>query len=177
MKRWSILGPVEARWFSGTIGTRTGCYQWGGGSGVSISRSELHTGRAGTDRGLGLGGLFALGPSDSLDGAQGSVEPGLLGGLDLIEGQTQVVLQVLQGEEEPSHGLEQGCCRGLWVIVRTGPNLPEFYTLLPPAAVWSGPAPVPSPSAGSSNPPSLRPALPPRRPAPWSPGPARDLLC
>lgn len=42
-----------------------------------------------------LGGLFALGPSDRLDGAERSVEPGLLGGLYLIKGQTQVVLQVL----------------------------------------------------------------------------------
>lgn len=93
---------------------RTGCYQWGGvGSGRvggCPEAPELHTGRTGTDRGLGLGGLglgglFALGPSDGLDGAQGSVEPGLLGGLDLIEGQTQMVLQVLEGGGEPSHGL------------------------------------------------------------------------
>lgn len=46
-----------------------------------------------------LGGLLALGPSDSFDGAERSVEPGLLGGLDLIEGQTEVVFQVLNQEE------------------------------------------------------------------------------
>lgn len=110
MKRWSVLGPVEARWFSGTVATSSGQLSVGGaGRGVSrgsVGRSELHTGRTGTDRGLRLGGLFALGPSDGLDGAQGSVEPGLLGGLNLIEGQTQMVLQVLQGEEDSSHGLE-----------------------------------------------------------------------
>lgn len=50
--------------------------------------------------GVGLGGLLALGPSDSLDGAECSVEPGLLGGLNLVEGQTQVVLQVLIREEQ-----------------------------------------------------------------------------
>lgn len=108
MKRWSVLGPLEARWFSGTIKTSSGQAVISGGSGSggsrgSVSRSELHAGR---DPGLRLGGLFALGPSDSLDGAQGSVEPGLLGGLNLIEGQTQMVLQVLKGEEEPSHGLQ-----------------------------------------------------------------------
>lgn len=109
MKRWSVLGPVEARWFSGTVGTSSGqAVISGGGSGRvggCPEAPELHTGRTGTDRGLGLGGLFALGPSDGLDGAQGSVEPGLLGGLDLIEGQTQMVLQVLEGGGEPSHGL------------------------------------------------------------------------
>lgn len=42
-----------------------------------------------------LGGLLPLGSSDGLDGAECSVEPGLLGGLHLVEGQTQVVLQVL----------------------------------------------------------------------------------
>lgn len=46
-----------------------------------------------------LGGLFALGPSYRLDGAERSVEPGLLGGLYFVEGQTQVVLQVLIEEE------------------------------------------------------------------------------
>lgn len=46
-----------------------------------------------------LGGLLALGPSDGFDGAEGSVEPGLLGGLDLVEGQTQVVLQVLNQQQ------------------------------------------------------------------------------
>lgn len=50
--------------------------------------------------GVGLGGLLALGPSDSLDRAERSVEPGLLGGLNLVEGQTQVVLQVLIKEEQ-----------------------------------------------------------------------------
>ena len=46
-----------------------------------------------------LGGLLPLGPSDGLDGAERSVEPGLLGGLHFVEGQTQVVLQVLIEEE------------------------------------------------------------------------------
>lgn len=85
----------------------------GAGQGVSrgsVSGSELHTGGTGTDPGLRLGGLFALGPSDSLDGAQGSVEPGLLGGLNLVEGQTQMVLQVLKGEEEPSPKVAAGGC-------------------------------------------------------------------
>lgn len=49
-----------------------------------------------------LGGLLALGPSDGLDGAERSVEPGLLGGLHLVEGQTQVVFQVLFEEERAS---------------------------------------------------------------------------
>lgn len=44
---------------------------------------------------IGLGGLLALGPRDRLDGAERSVEPGLLGSLNLVECQTQVVLQVL----------------------------------------------------------------------------------
>lgn len=42
-----------------------------------------------------LSGLLALGPSNGLDGTERSVEPGLLGSLYLVEGQTQVVLQVL----------------------------------------------------------------------------------
>lgn len=42
-----------------------------------------------------LGGLLALGPSDGFNGAERSVKPGLLGSLHLVEGQTQVVLQVL----------------------------------------------------------------------------------
>lgn len=46
-----------------------------------------------------LGGLLALGPSDGFDGAERSIEPGLLGGLHLVESQTQVVLQVLIEEE------------------------------------------------------------------------------
>lgn len=101
MKHSSVLGPVEARWFSGTVRTSSGQadISGGGGSGVSrgsVSGSELHTGRTRTGRGVGLGGLFALGPSDGLDGAQGSVEPGLLGGLNLIESQTQMVFQVLK---------------------------------------------------------------------------------
>lgn len=33
-----------------------------------------------------LGGLLALCPSDGLDGAERSVEPGLLGGLHLVQG-------------------------------------------------------------------------------------------
>lgn len=113
MKHSLVLGPVEARWFSGTVRTSSGQAdnQWGrwvGGGGVSrgsVSRSELHTGRTRTGRSVGLGGLFALGPSDGLDGAQGSVEPGLLGGLNLIESQTQMVLQVLKTEGQKSHWL------------------------------------------------------------------------
>lgn len=50
---------------------------------------------------IGLGGLLALGPSDGLDGAERSVEPGLLGSLHLVEGQAEVVLQVLIEEERP----------------------------------------------------------------------------
>lgn len=46
-----------------------------------------------------LGGLLALGPRDGLDGAERAVEPGLLGGLHFVEGQTQVVLQVLMAQE------------------------------------------------------------------------------
>lgn len=95
MKRWSVLGPVaplkpvqDSLLSVGEVGR--GCPEpprwsdwcWPGGG--------------------PLGGLFALGPSDGLDGAQGPVEPGLLGGLDLVEGQTQVVLQVLKRQEEPS---------------------------------------------------------------------------
>lgn len=49
-----------------------------------------------------LGGFFALRPGDRLDGAERSVEPGLLSGLDFIQSQTQVVLQVL-GEEGETH--------------------------------------------------------------------------
>lgn len=45
--------------------------------------------------GVSLGGLLALGARDSFDGAESSVEPGFLGGLDLVQGQTQVMLQVL----------------------------------------------------------------------------------
>lgn len=91
---------------------RTGCYQWGERvrgcpEAPSVALSSTLVGLERTQvPGPRLGGLFALGPSDSLDGAQGSVEPGLLGGLNLIEGQTQMVLQVLKGEEEPSHRLE-----------------------------------------------------------------------
>lgn len=44
---------------------------------------------------VGLSGLLALGPGDSFNGAERSVKPGLLGCLHLIEGQTQVVLEVL----------------------------------------------------------------------------------
>lgn len=51
------------------------------------------------DGAVRLGGLLPLGPSDGLDGAERSVEPGLLGGLHLVEGQTEVVLQVLIEEE------------------------------------------------------------------------------
>lgn len=47
----------------------------------------------------GLGGLLALGPSDSFDRAQCSVEPGLLGGLHFVERKTQVVLQVLERQD------------------------------------------------------------------------------
>lgn len=47
-----------------------------------------------------LGGLLALRASDRFDGAERAVEPGLLGGLHLIESQTQVVLQVLNEEEQ-----------------------------------------------------------------------------
>ena len=55
-----------------------------------------------------LGGLLALGPSDGLDRAERSVEPGLLGSLHFVEGQTQVVLQVLIEEErELSQGVER----------------------------------------------------------------------
>lgn len=48
---------------------------------------------------IGLGGLLALGPSDGLDGAERPVEPGLLGGLHLVESQPQMVLQVLIEEQ------------------------------------------------------------------------------
>lgn len=48
-----------------------------------------------------LGGLLALAPSHRLDGAQGPVEPGLLGGLDLVQGHAQLVLQVLERHEVP----------------------------------------------------------------------------
>lgn len=104
MKHSSVLGPVEARWFSGTVRTSSGQADMGG---WGVSRgSELHTGRTRTGRGVGLGGLFALGPSDGFDGAQGSVEPGLLGGLNLIESLTQMVLQVLKTGTEMSHCLD-----------------------------------------------------------------------
>lgn len=46
-----------------------------------------------------LGGLLALGPSHGLDRAERSIEPGFLGSLHFVEGQTQVVLQVLIEEE------------------------------------------------------------------------------
>ena len=46
-----------------------------------------------------LGGLLALGTSDGFDGAERSVEPGLFGSLHLVEGQTQVVFQILIEEE------------------------------------------------------------------------------
>lgn len=47
---------------------------------------------------MGLGGLLALRAGNGLDGAERSVEPGLLGRLNLVERQTQMVLQVLHGE-------------------------------------------------------------------------------
>lgn len=47
---------------------------------------------------IGLGGVLPLGPGDGLDRAERSVEPGLLGGLHLIQSQTQMVLQVLTRE-------------------------------------------------------------------------------
>ena len=51
-----------------------------------------------------LGVLLApLGARHRLDGAEGAVEPGLLGGLHFIHGQTQVVLQVL-GQETRGRG-------------------------------------------------------------------------
>lgn len=51
-------------------------------------------------RGARLGCLLALGSGDGLDGAEGPVEPGLLGSLHLVESQTQVVLQILVEERE-----------------------------------------------------------------------------
>lgn len=42
-----------------------------------------------------LSGLLALVPSDGFNGAERSVKPGLLSSLHLVEGQTQVVFQVL----------------------------------------------------------------------------------
>lgn len=63
-----------------------------------ISRhNPVETGWIGNVR---LGGLLALGPSDGFDGAECAVEPGLLGGLHLIESQTQVVLQILDEREQ-----------------------------------------------------------------------------
>lgn len=46
-----------------------------------------------------LSGLFALGAGDRFDGAERSVEPGLFGGLHLVESQTQMMLQVLFRKE------------------------------------------------------------------------------
>lgn len=66
-----------------------------------MSRSTRAPVRTGCGGGaVGLGGLLALGPGDGLDGAERPVEPGLLGSLDLVEGQAQVVLQVLVREEQ-----------------------------------------------------------------------------
>ena len=48
----------------------------------------------------GLGGFLALGPGNGLDGAERSVEPGLLSSLHLVESQAQVMLQVLEGGRE-----------------------------------------------------------------------------
>lgn len=66
---------------------------------------------------------------------------------------------------------------GVWCGCKLCVSVPGFCTQPPPAAVWSGLAPAPSLSAGSSNPPSPRPS--PRRPrqAPRSRRPARDPLC
>ncbi len=65
-----------------------------------VSCAKLHKWFGETGRwGYQLGGLLALGPGDGLDRAERSVEPGLLGSLHLVEGQTQMVLQVLNKEE------------------------------------------------------------------------------
>lgn len=63
-------------------------------AGFSVGSSTHGLGKTGVGV-IRLGGLLALVPRDGLDGAERSVEPGLLGGLHLVQGQTQVVLQVL----------------------------------------------------------------------------------
>lgn len=54
--------------------------------------------------GCRLGVLFSsLGPRGGFDGAERSVEPGLLGGLNLVNSEAQMVLQVLLGTEKTTN--------------------------------------------------------------------------
>lgn len=66
---------------------------------------------------IGLGGLLALGPGDGLNGAERPVEPGLLGSLHLVEGQAQVVLQVLVKEEQINDVSLSAVCTALVFLV------------------------------------------------------------